>query len=638
MSLRNAKPLVWSPQGAMDTLDASTALTGAMASLQNLIPDPSTKNLWQCRPAARLLIDLADHGFTAPDFIACTLVIGTRLYGMVSTSRNPGQDEPFCYDIATNVIVPITGVTAGNTPISPQTSGPWNPPVMTLVGTKIIVAHPGFTGVGDLFFGVIETLNPNALTWTAQNVVPNPLTTPPNPGVVLPCPPQWVAKFNNRCFYFCNPSGGQPVAIFSDVLNATQTTNSAASGLNTPVLTFDDNVPLTCAIGLSLFNQLGGIIQSLMVFKGVENIYQITGDPTTNNLAVNSLNVATGTLSPAAVALTTKGIAFLAPDGVRMIDFTAKVSDPIGRNGDGITIPFYNSLSPSRAVGAFSNGVLRNQIQNGAATGSPQQEWWCDFVRDNIWSGPHTTNVSTIAPYLNSFLLTIQGAGGKIFQSDPVQTSTSSFNENGKDLTYNFQTAFLPDTDAMAENCIVESTTYAALVTQSNIVITALNEAGKLLDTVLISTGGQSTLWGSFTWGQAPWQGQVSPLAPRLHRWTKPLVFRRLTLAHAGMSAIGVKLGRMHLRYQMLGYVQEDQGTRMALVLGIGQFTLNPNTTQTVVVAPCTTSTAVFISPLTPDAANDMATTSIVPGNGAFTVTHANNPRTDRTFAYEVVG
>ena len=29
----------------------------------------------------------------------------------------------------------------------------------------------------------------------------------------------------------------------------------------------------------SLENQLGGIIQSLMIFKGVTNIYQVTGDP-----------------------------------------------------------------------------------------------------------------------------------------------------------------------------------------------------------------------------------------------------------------------------------------------------------------------------------------------------------------------
>lgn len=632
MSLRNGTPVVWSPHGAMDTLDSSSSsVSGGMASLQNLIPDPSTRDLWQCRPAALVLVDLAGHGFSTPDFVSVTTMVGSRIYGMVSTSRFPGQDEPFCYDVAANQVVPIAGVTAANTPISPQQQGPWTPPVMVLVGTKIIVAHPGFTGAGNAFFGVIETLNPNALTWTAQNVTPNPAET--GTPVLLPCPPTWVANFGQRCYYLCNPPGGQPAAIFSDILNAVQTTN----GPTTPILTFGDNVALTCAVGLALYNQLGGIIQALMVFKGVSNIYQITGDASLGTLAVNSLNVATGTNSPNSVSTTTKGIVFIAPDGLRLIDFDARVSDPIGRAGEGITLPFYFSLVPSRVNASFSNGVFRVQVQNGAAPGSPQQEWWYDFVRE-VWSGPHTTNVSMIEPFNNTFLITIQGAGGKIFQSDVVQSGESAFVENGQQLTYNFQPSYLPDTDHMCECCIIESTVHAALTTNANIVCTAIDESGTVKDTVLITAGGKVTLWGQFNWGQAPWQGTPTPLAPRQHKWTKPLEFRRLSLAHAGMSAAGVKLGRIHFRYQMLGYLQEDQGGTMSLVLGIGQFTLNPNTTQTVVVAPCTTNTAVFISPMTPDAANDMATTSVVAGNGEFTVTHANNPRIDRTFAYEVVG
>ncbi len=76
----------------------------------------------------------------------------------------------------------------------------------------------------------------------------------------------------------------------------------------------------------------------------------------------------------------------------------------------------------------------------------------------------------------------------------------------------------------------------------------------------------------------------------------------------------------------------------MPTVLGIGNFTLNPNATTTIVPAPCTPTSAIFWSPTTQDAANDGATTSVVPALGSFTVTHANNPRIDRTFAYEVVG
>ena len=637
MSLRNAHPLVWSPKGAMDTLESSTAPPGAMAVLQNLIPDPSTRDLWQCRPASQLLVDLALHGF-AGIFVSCTLVIGTRIYGMVSSAQFPGRDEPFCYDVVANQVIPITGATVINTPVSPQQIGNWNPPVMTLVGTKIICAHPGFNGQNNAFFGVLETLNPAALTWTAQNTTDNTLI-PSGHVTPLLCPPQWVANFGQRCYFLCNPPGGQPAAIFSDVLQPTFTTGVSSTGFVSPVLTFGDNVPLTCAVGLALFNQLGGIIQSLIIFKGVTNIFQVTGDVSNNppNIQINSLNVATGTLSPNTVSTTTKGIIFAAPDGLRTIDFYARVSDPIGKAGDGITLPFFFSVTPSRANAAFNSGVSRIQLQNGAAPGVPQQEWWYDFVRD-VWSGPHTTNISMIEAYNTTFLITIQGAGAKIFQSDQVQSNTSTFVENGQQLTWNFQTSFLPDGDVMAQVVIVESTVYAGLVTQANIVATAFNQSGKVLDSVTIQSGGQSTLWGSFTWGQAPWAGSVSSLAPRKHRWTKPLQFTRLSLAHAGISTSGVKLGRIHARYQVLGYLQEDLGQRMALILGIGSFTLNANTTQTVVVANCTTNSVVLISATTPDAANDAATTSIVPGNGQFTVTHANNPRADRTFDYQVAG
>jgi hypothetical protein len=54
MSLRHATPLAFRPRGLSDALDGST-FQGAMASLGNLIPDPSTRNLCQCRPPRRSL-------------------------------------------------------------------------------------------------------------------------------------------------------------------------------------------------------------------------------------------------------------------------------------------------------------------------------------------------------------------------------------------------------------------------------------------------------------------------------------------------------------------------------------------------------------------------------------------------------
>jgi hypothetical protein len=554
-------PIVWSPHTAADTIDASTARPGTMVSLQNLIPDPTTRELWQCRPAAVQVVDLATKGFAGATFISCWVEVGTRVYGMVATTRNANRDEPFCYDLATQTVIPITGVTAANTPISPLTFGFWNPPVMVLVGSQIIVAHPGFNGSAGAFFGVLNVLNPFALTWTAQNTAPTALIFPP----------QWVANFNGRCWFLVNPPNQQPAAYFSDVLNPTVITNASQ------ILTFDDNTPLTCAAGLALSNQLGGIIQALMIFKGVSNIYQIAGDFSLVNLTKNTLNVATGTFSPNSVCSSEKGLFFMAPDGVRLIDFNAKVADPIGKDGDGITVPFLSVLTPSRTNACYNGGIYRIQLQNGSVvlTGNAwssgfssgfgpsqqvnqQQEWWYDDVRD-LWSGPHTTQMSLGIPYQNTFLITIQGAGAKIFQSDQFQNFTSTFVENGNPLLYNWQTSYLPDTDQMAEVAMVETTLHMALVSGQTTQINALNQDQVLLDSLTISSLGTATLWGQFNWGQANWGGSNvgNALYPRRLSWHYPLVFRRLSLQASGLSVQGLKIGRLHMRYQVLGYLQQ---------------------------------------------------------------------------------
>jgi hypothetical protein len=67
--------------------------------------------------------------------------------------------------------------------------------------------------------------------------------------------------------------------------------------------------------------------------------------------------------------------------------------------------------------------------------------------------------------------------------------------------------------------------------------------------------------------------------------------------------------------------------------------TLSASTTSTTVIAPtCAATSWVGSNPVTQHAANDMATTSIVAGNGQFVITHASNARVDRTFVFLVMG
>ena len=552
MPLRKAQPLTFSPHGVSDAIDGTNVFEGAMASLQNLIPDPSTANLWQCRPAAQQLTNFA--GFPKPGFVSCLEVLGNFAFGMIASSLNPGHDQPFMFNLVSQNFVSITGITSANTPVSPPTSGTWSPPSMAAIATKIIITHPGFNFAGGFAFGVLDITNPAAPTWTAQNTTTN----------ALPALPVWVASFNGRAYYLVNPPNAQPAAFFSDVLAPTVISNNPS----VQIITFDDNQVLTAAAGLGLFNQLGGVVQALMIFKNTANIYQITGDAALSNLARNSLNVATGTQAPNSVTSTPLGLAFLAPDGLRIIDFYARVGQPIGVDGSGINAPFIYSLQPTRAQASSNQNVLRISVQNGLAAGSPNQEWWFDLSRQK-WSGPHTFPASMIDAYNNTFIVAPVGINAKLFQSDVAQSNSSTFVENGQQMSFIFATSMLPDPKAMAYFAVSEATLNVQQVAGQNpIQVMALDQNSAQLGSYLIPGLGAGTIWGQFTWGQAFWAGASSALFPRTLEWVAPLVFRRMQIQATGTCGLGLKIGDLFLRYQMLGYMWIDQAPQVLPVPG----------------------------------------------------------------------
>lgn len=545
MTLRNSFPIPWKPSGLSDTLYSGTSFPGAMAELVNLVPDPASTSLWQCRPAA---LEDADPfpDYTDPGFVSALLVAGTRIYGMMATGTNPGQDEPFCFDIITQTYIVISGVSPTNSPVSPPVTGAWTPPHMEIVGTKIVVTHPGFTGAGGAFFGLLDISDPNALAWSATNTAP----------VALAVPPTWVAQYNGRAIFLVNPGVGQPAAYMSDSLLPATITNADQ------ILTFGDNVPLTCARGLPLFNQLGGVVQSLIVFKGAANLYQVTGDysSTATPLAINSLNVATGTLAPNTLATTPFGLAFVSPEGVRVISFQAQVSDPIGIGGLGITTPFIYSGVPSRMAASYAGTVYRVAVvQNDYVAGSPNQEYWYDFSR-KIWHGPHTFPASLLQPYNNAFYFTpIQAVpDGRIFFGATVQGASPTFIEDGDQMTWSWKTPLFPNTDQMAENAMIETTLYLSLVVAANVTVYATNAEESVLDTVMLQATGSPTVWGAFIWGAAVWRGASIALSPKQIPWTIPIVFQRLAIQATADSAQGIAIGPMNLRYEQLGYLLQD--------------------------------------------------------------------------------
>lgn len=148
------------------------------------------------------------------------------------------------------------------------------------------------------------------------------------------------------------------------------------------------------------------------------------------------------------------------------------------------------------------------------------------------------------------------GVGGKLFQSDVVQSSTSTFVENGTQLTYLFSTPMLPNTGQMAQNSIIETTIDMALSTSQPIIsVAAINANGVVLGSVLIVSTGSTTQWGAFTWGAAVWSGGANASRPRRIDWPNPIVADQFSLQVVGNSAQGVALGKMYLRYEILRYL-----------------------------------------------------------------------------------
>lgn len=633
MGLRGARSVTLTPSGVVDALDGTTAPPGACSALTNLIPDQTTAGMFQCRPAAVNLTTFA--GFNTPGFVSALLVVGNIAYGMIASSRNPGQDEPFAFNLATGNFLPVSGITAANSPNSPPSTGDWTPPIMAVVGTRVVVCHPGFPGGGTKFgWFDVSGFNSTSLTATTANgsnvltaVSSNPIAAGVQPGDAISCAglpagttvlsattttitvsanatangtgvaltvsggtptaPQWgagdmnvnplpsvpvaVAQFNGRAYFACGTNG----VVFSDSLLPCNRTNA------TQALNFGNGLAVTALGALPLASPLtGGITQSIIAFQGDSVMQQITGDPVTSNLAVNALDVASGTLSPLSITPTQLGLAFLSPEGLRVIDFAARVSPPIGANGQGVTSPFINALYPTRVVVAANADTVRITTQNAAIPGQPQQEYWYDLTREQ-WTGPHTSACDQVQTWGGSFAVTLRGVSAALFRSDVLATTASSYVENGAQLTYTHTTALSPDAGDSKMQSIKSSTVFASFSSITQPAVTAFDDTGTPLDTVQLVAFVGVSQWGSFSWGLGVWSGAAVTARQRRIPWHQPLVFKQGRLSFTGQSGSDVRLGSTYLEMKSLNYMTTDFGVAAAVAPQGLVFIDNNNNPQT---------------------------------------------------------
>lgn len=544
MGIRNSAAVPFVPRGLSDTADSTNTPPhgqtpdppGDCEMLQNLIPDPSTPNAWQCRPAAVALVDFVAKGFTAPVGIPHTaLQVGTKIYGLVPTGRNSGHDEPFIYDTATNAFVTVTGtINNTTTPVSSATTGAWVPPTIAIVGVKILVTHPNAPGGGGAFFYWFDITTPGTPTWNAGNTATN----------VLPAVPQAVFNFNNRAWFAV---GNQ--AWYSDVLVPTTITNA------TQFLTIGDSTSIIGYGPLPLQTTAQGVLAGLLAFKG-NSIWQITGDitSTTSPLAENNLSSTVGCSAPRTIASTPTGVGFMAGDGYRLVNLSGQISDPLMD----VRQPFIDAVVPSRAVAAYNNGVLRISLQTSVILGSPFVDYWYDF-KASAWDGPHLLSYSMIVPLgastfvMGSAEINNVSAVGKLWQSDVQQSPTSVFVENGLPMIWILRSSVLPDEKKMAMKAMIETTFNTSFSGGSALYyFRATNDDGSTIDQVTFTPSQIVSLWGAFIWGIGVWAG--TGLSTYNVNWSKPVVFKKLKIEVQSISYSGLRIETIYMRWQLLGY------------------------------------------------------------------------------------
>lgn len=536
MPITKSYPVRFTPKGLCDAYDSTDAFPGACRALTNLIFDRGNPELVVSRPGVGAPLTTFT-GFTAPTFVSVFITIGNVVYGMVSTSRNAGNDEPFAYNLLTNSFITISGVTAGNTPQSPPSSGAWTPPTMAVISTKIIVTHPGFNATGGNYFGVIDIGNPAAPTWTSANTATNAL-----PGI-----PTSVANFNNRAWFAVGNS-----LYYSDVLVPTTRTNATQS------VTLGDTTQIIAQSGLPVTTTSAGVIGALIAFKP-SSMWQITGDSTTSNLALNFISLTTGCIAPRSIVQIPFGIAFAGIDAPYVLSFLGALSTlnhQLGSQIDAdLQLPFQNATVPTRIAASFSGNIYRVCVPT-SLSGVPQtNDYWFD-IRRMRWNGPHTFIYDCAAELNSSFILSSASQGAALFQSASYPAQNSVYNDNGTQLGVTLMSSTFPKTSHMAQLQVIESTLELSSAGATvNYGVTGTDEKGNTLNSTYVSSQPSGGVWGSFTWGTSVlWSTATNIPVVYTVPWTSPLVFQKMALNVTATSSNSLSIGTFYARYQDTGY------------------------------------------------------------------------------------
>jgi hypothetical protein len=241
------------------------------------------------------------------------------------------------------------------------------------------------------------------------------------------------------------------------------------------------------------------------------------------------------------------------------------------------------------------------------------QEYWYDVKRKG-WTGPHTFPQNLILPYNSTFIEFSNSFAPGIWQSDVVQSASSTFEEPGviyytaedgvtlytdesgtndytaettgtvvnyvaedgvtpyvtengsqdyiaegvagNTIEFLYQTVPMTDFQNVYANTVFNSTVEFALPSNGiTYLMVASDETFAPITQATLTAPAAVAIWGQFIWGLALWGATASGLRPLTIPWPIPIVFNRLSLSVSGDSSAGLKLGSFHMTAKKLKYL-----------------------------------------------------------------------------------
>jgi hypothetical protein len=323
-------------------------------------------------------------------------------------------------------------------------------------------------------------------------------------------------------------------------------------------VTVGDTTAVTALSGLPVQTTSAGVQAALVAFKS-SNVWQITGDTTTNNLALNYISLTTGCVSPRSVVQGPFGVFFAGVDSPYILNFLGALGALSHTPGnDGIAdlqVPFQSTTQASRIAASFSGNIYRVCVPTLVLGVAQTNDYWYD-IRRKRWTGPHTFIYDCAAQFGNSFVLSSASQGAALFVSTTIPNANSVYTDAGTPITAHLKSSDFPKTGHMQQVQVVESTIEvgSAGVTE-NFNVTAIDTQGSTINTTFVMTPPAGAVWNAFKWGAANWSTSASIPSVVTVPWTVPLVFQKMAIDVTVTPVNQVQIGTFFARYQDAGYM-----------------------------------------------------------------------------------